>query len=269
MAWYYYLENQLRFPFEARCIVSKIVSPLSKGETVRPSHGARGRVLHRHARDRPLARPEIGRAPVPIGRGQRGSINRPSPRRLAVLDCPGLRFLIYARLPTAHESVHRQAVRSSCLDLAVQFHSGRPPQMFPKLQHFLSPHLHCPPRLIIAYNSGCLPMKEADLDRRFFLRIGIDPQSTVRCHKVCQRFPSGISGQEQSSGSLWIIIARIARRLRPWAKRIGGFAPQSYQTSRFCKDVDVENNLTLSGRLGAPSVAFSMVLGSRPEGALL
>jgi hypothetical protein len=34
MGWYYYLENQSRFPFEARCTVSKVVSPLSKGETV-------------------------------------------------------------------------------------------------------------------------------------------------------------------------------------------------------------------------------------------
>jgi hypothetical protein len=34
LGWYYYLESQLRFPFEARCIVAKIVSPLSKGETV-------------------------------------------------------------------------------------------------------------------------------------------------------------------------------------------------------------------------------------------
>ncbi len=34
MGWYYYLENQLRFPFEARCIVARVVSPLRKGETV-------------------------------------------------------------------------------------------------------------------------------------------------------------------------------------------------------------------------------------------
>ena len=34
MGWYYYLENQLRFPFQARCTVSKVVSPLGKGETV-------------------------------------------------------------------------------------------------------------------------------------------------------------------------------------------------------------------------------------------
>jgi hypothetical protein len=34
MGWYCYLENKLRFPFQARCIVSKVVSPLRKGETV-------------------------------------------------------------------------------------------------------------------------------------------------------------------------------------------------------------------------------------------
>ena len=34
MGWYYYLENQLQFPFQARCIVANIISPLSKGETV-------------------------------------------------------------------------------------------------------------------------------------------------------------------------------------------------------------------------------------------
>jgi Calcium binding len=34
MGWYYYLENQLEFPFQARCITANIVSPLSKGETV-------------------------------------------------------------------------------------------------------------------------------------------------------------------------------------------------------------------------------------------
>ena len=34
MGWYYYLENKLRFPFQSRCIASKVVSPLRKGETV-------------------------------------------------------------------------------------------------------------------------------------------------------------------------------------------------------------------------------------------
>jgi hypothetical protein len=34
MGWYYYLENKLRFPFQAKCIASKVVSPLRKGETI-------------------------------------------------------------------------------------------------------------------------------------------------------------------------------------------------------------------------------------------
>lgn len=34
MGWYYYLENKIGFPFEARCIAAKVVSPLRKGETV-------------------------------------------------------------------------------------------------------------------------------------------------------------------------------------------------------------------------------------------
>jgi hypothetical protein len=31
MGWYYYLENKVHFPFQAKCIVSKVVSPLSAG----------------------------------------------------------------------------------------------------------------------------------------------------------------------------------------------------------------------------------------------
>jgi len=34
LGWYYYLENQISFPFTARCIASKMVSPLRKSETV-------------------------------------------------------------------------------------------------------------------------------------------------------------------------------------------------------------------------------------------
>jgi len=34
MGWYYYLEDKLRFPFQAKCITSKVVSPLRKGATV-------------------------------------------------------------------------------------------------------------------------------------------------------------------------------------------------------------------------------------------
>jgi hypothetical protein len=34
MGWYYYLEDKMRFPFRARFILPKVVSPLRKGETV-------------------------------------------------------------------------------------------------------------------------------------------------------------------------------------------------------------------------------------------
>lgn len=34
MGWYYYLEGRIQFPFQARCIVAKAVSPLRKNETV-------------------------------------------------------------------------------------------------------------------------------------------------------------------------------------------------------------------------------------------
>jgi Calcium binding len=32
MGWCYYLEGKLRFPFRAKCVTSKAVSPLRKGE---------------------------------------------------------------------------------------------------------------------------------------------------------------------------------------------------------------------------------------------
>jgi len=34
MSWYYYLESKIRFPFRARCLTAKAVSPLRKGEAV-------------------------------------------------------------------------------------------------------------------------------------------------------------------------------------------------------------------------------------------
>jgi hypothetical protein len=34
MSWYCYLENNIRFPFQATCIASKATSPLRKGEIV-------------------------------------------------------------------------------------------------------------------------------------------------------------------------------------------------------------------------------------------
>lgn len=34
MGWYYYIEDKLNFPFRARCIVKRLISPLKKDEEV-------------------------------------------------------------------------------------------------------------------------------------------------------------------------------------------------------------------------------------------
>ena len=34
MGWYYYLEDKLRFPFLAKCIAGRAISPLRKGDEV-------------------------------------------------------------------------------------------------------------------------------------------------------------------------------------------------------------------------------------------
>jgi hypothetical protein len=34
IGWYYYLEDKIRFPFQAKCIASKMISPLQRGESV-------------------------------------------------------------------------------------------------------------------------------------------------------------------------------------------------------------------------------------------
>src|SRR6266542_2684709 len=34
MGWYYYLEDKLSFPFRAKCVAERVISPLRKGDTV-------------------------------------------------------------------------------------------------------------------------------------------------------------------------------------------------------------------------------------------
>ena len=59
LGWYYYLENQIKFPFAARCIASKVVSPLRKGETVEVrSLAPEDSCAQRHAGIDSLARPQ-------------------------------------------------------------------------------------------------------------------------------------------------------------------------------------------------------------------
>jgi hypothetical protein len=37
LSWYYYLEQELRFPFEAECVQRRAISPLRKGEKIQIS----------------------------------------------------------------------------------------------------------------------------------------------------------------------------------------------------------------------------------------
>jgi len=34
MGWYYYLQDRINFPFQARCVASMLTSPIRKGETL-------------------------------------------------------------------------------------------------------------------------------------------------------------------------------------------------------------------------------------------
>lgn len=76
MSWYYYLESKIRFPFQARCVAAKDVSPLRKGETTEVVRMAAERCLRtRHARADPLAGEENGRSALATGRHRSRRIN--------------------------------------------------------------------------------------------------------------------------------------------------------------------------------------------------
>jgi hypothetical protein len=68
MGWYYYLEDKIRFPFQAKCIVAKVVSPLRKAETVEVQRIAPEDACSRYASADPLARSDDGSSLVTTGR---------------------------------------------------------------------------------------------------------------------------------------------------------------------------------------------------------
>ena len=56
MGWYYYLEDKIRFPFQAKCISFQSDLAAAKGRICRSSgSGARRHMLQRHARADPVA----------------------------------------------------------------------------------------------------------------------------------------------------------------------------------------------------------------------
>ncbi len=69
MSWYYYLKSKISFPFWARCVAAKDVSPLRKGETTEVVRMAGEDVCQqRHARADPLAGAENVRSALATGR---------------------------------------------------------------------------------------------------------------------------------------------------------------------------------------------------------
>ena len=93
MGWYYYLENKMRFLFQAKCIASMVVSPLRKGE---PSNSGAWRPKRpMRATCSRLGEPQSGSSPVSP---RRGRVNHRGHRRLALLNSSRLRFLNRARL---------------------------------------------------------------------------------------------------------------------------------------------------------------------------
>jgi hypothetical protein len=77
LGWYYYLENRIRFPFQAKCIRAKAISPLLKGETVEVRRSAPEDacasdmfvLIQWHGRN-------VGNSIVPTDSPQRRRINR-------------------------------------------------------------------------------------------------------------------------------------------------------------------------------------------------
>src|ERR1035437_4777711 len=83
MSWYYYLEDKIRFPFQAKCIVANLVSPLKKGDLrsrvrIEQSHGISNKITTHVDRRKGKARefrPErlAGVDPESLRRAQRQS----------------------------------------------------------------------------------------------------------------------------------------------------------------------------------------------------
>jgi hypothetical protein len=125
LGWYYYLENKIRFPFQAKCVVAKVVSPLLKGETVEvrrmaPEDACSSDMLVLIT----LAGPKHGRPFISTGSTRGRRINHRSHWGLALLGSARLLLLNRspsqdsncACLPKAHKlcaSIHKWVRRSS------------------------------------------------------------------------------------------------------------------------------------------------------------
>jgi hypothetical protein len=91
MGWYYSLEDRLHFPFVARCITQRSISPLQVGDEVEVVGWPRGGVPARDVRPDPLGTPRSCGSLGPAGGRRGGRADPPGDRGLAVLGRSGLR----------------------------------------------------------------------------------------------------------------------------------------------------------------------------------
>ncbi len=112
MGWHCYLDDNIRFPFQATCIAVKIVSPLRKGESVEvlrmaPEDACSADMLVViHWQDRTMAVPLSQLAAVDPDDSTAEAI-----ARLALLGGTRLLLLTYARQPKAHHFPRRLAAQ--------------------------------------------------------------------------------------------------------------------------------------------------------------
>ena len=116
MGWHCYLESKIRFPFPARCIAAKDVSPLRKGETTEVVRMApedvcaHDMLVQIRWQGRKMAVPLSQLAAIDPRR-----IDQGSHRRLALLGRAGLLFLSYAR-PTETSRISELICRAATVE---------------------------------------------------------------------------------------------------------------------------------------------------------
>ena len=113
MSWYYYLEGKISFPFQAKCLAAKVVSPLRKGETVEVVRMAPEDVCEHDmlVQIRWQGR-NHGRPALSTDRCRSRRINRGSHRRLALLGGAGLLSLrLLWQGVNRHQNLHGQMLR--------------------------------------------------------------------------------------------------------------------------------------------------------------
>lgn len=71
MGWYYYLQDKIAFPFQARCIAEKRSSPLQRGEVVEVTGMAPEEDSEHDMLVDAMGGPATGRAVVATGRHRR------------------------------------------------------------------------------------------------------------------------------------------------------------------------------------------------------